>query len=99
MAATLSAPRLDELETVIDFHLIEELLAAIVRPWRSADLNAIEPFKSVVNPSAERIAEHLGQRLQSELTRNATASAPGVRVVEIRLTEAANCTAIWSPDP
>jgi 6-pyruvoyltetrahydropterin/6-carboxytetrahydropterin synthase len=79
---------LDDLETVIDFHIVESALNEIVGAWDSRNLNEIEPFASSVNPSAERIAERIGILLSQKLKRI---------VNQVRITEAPNCVAIWRP--
>jgi hypothetical protein len=52
-----------------------------------------------VNPSAERIAEQIGMQLQLALGSlpDAPVAARGVKVAEVRVTEAHNCLAIWHP--
>src|SRR3569623_342795 len=85
--------QLDSLEIVIDFHPVEAALAAILEPWSNRNLNDIEPFKSKVNPSAERIAEQIGVGMM-----RAVEGARGVRVAEVRVTEAPGCIAIWIAD-
>ena len=59
----------------------------------------IEPFRGRVNPSAERIAEQIGLQLHRggrALPEDPVASR-GLRVVEVTLTEAPDCLAIWQP--
>src|SRR4051812_40206725 len=80
ITARLTASNLDAMDTVIDFHIIEQHLQSITAPWQNRDLNQLEPFKSTINPSAERIAEHIAQRLLQLLP-------PTVQLKEIRLTE------------
>ncbi|MCL2646319.1 MAG: 6-carboxytetrahydropterin synthase [Phycisphaerales bacterium] len=90
----LAAERLDAVETVIDFHIAERLLGEILSPLCDKDLNSLEPFHSKFNPTAERIAQHVGERFQA-----AIAELPGTaHLVEVRLTEAPQCVAIWTPD-
>ena len=88
----LASEQLDALETVIDFHLIEQLLNEILTPWQNKNLNTLDPFRTQYNPTAERIAQHIGERLQAALTKYSA------RLVEVRLTEAPQCIAIWTPD-
>ena len=95
----LAAGALDGLETVLDFHVLEAALERIIGPFRNANLNEIEPFRSRVNPSAERVAEEIGRRLQEGLPAlDAAAGARGLRLVEVRLTEAPGCLACWTPE-
>jgi 6-pyruvoyltetrahydropterin/6-carboxytetrahydropterin synthase len=94
LTVQLASDALDALETVVDFHDIERLLAGIVGPWTNRHLNEIEPFASRVNPSAERIAEEVGRRLTAAV---GDGRGRGLRVTEVRLTEAPGCLAIWRP--
>ncbi len=67
LTVRLTCQKLDALQTVIDFHEIERLLDEILAPWDNQNLNLMDPFRARINPSAERIAEQIGQRLQSAL--------------------------------
>ncbi len=101
VTAKIIAQNLDPMETVLDFHDLQRLLAEILAPWSNQFLNNLEPFRSRVNPSAERIAEQIGQRLVESLrsTFPDEAAARALCLAEVRLTEAPGCLAIWSPDP
>ena len=79
---------LDDVECVVDFHVLEERLDAVLEPWRNANLNDIPPFDAAVNPTAERVAEQVGRQLQLP---------EGVRAVEVTITEAEGCLARWAP--
>ena len=68
VAVRIAAEELDEMQTVADFHDVEAALNAIIAPWRNRNLNDLEPFRSKVNPSAERIAEQIGKHLGSRFT-------------------------------
>jgi 6-pyruvoyltetrahydropterin/6-carboxytetrahydropterin synthase len=87
---------LDPLGTVMDFHDLEDGIDIILTPWRNQNLNDFEPFKTRINPSAERIAEHIGKTLLPAIA-NYDEENRNLRLVEVRLTEAPNCLAIWSP--
>src|SRR4051812_47129651 len=63
----LTCQKLDATQTVVDFHAVERILEDILRPWDNQTLNLLEPFRARVNPSAERIAEQIGQRMQGSL--------------------------------
>ena len=94
----ITCQKLDAMQTVMDFHVVEQLLRQILGPWNNENLNMIEPFRSRVNPSAERIAEQIGVRMQGALGAlggDVPPASRGVRVAEVRLTEAPNCLAIW----
>ena len=73
-----------------DFHELERRLDAVLEPFRNADLNATPPFDRI-NPSAERIAQHVGETLAGELV-------PGVRISRVSVTEAPRCTATYRMD-
>ena len=73
------------------------MLDGIVAPWRGRHLNEIEPFISEVNPSAERIAERIGRLMLAPLETFEGEASRGLRLAEVRVTEAASCLAIWSP--
>ncbi len=79
------------LETVMDFHVLEGHLRAIIEPWQNQHLNVISPFDQAVNPSAERVAEQIGKALAQ------TIPSPA-KLVSVRITEAPGCAAIWRTD-
>ncbi len=99
VTARLTCQKLDAAQTVADFHDIEALLERILRPWSEQNLNQLEAFQGRVNPSAERIAEWIGMQLQGALGSLADdpVTARGLRVAEVRVTEAPGCQAIWMP--
>ncbi len=86
--AKVESGQLDDLETVMDFHVLENMLKQIINPWMNGHLNNVPPFDRQWNPSAERVAEHIGMELARRM------KAP-VRVAEVRVTEAAGCSAIF----
>ncbi|HVX84503.1 MAG TPA: 6-carboxytetrahydropterin synthase [Phycisphaerae bacterium] len=99
LTVRIAADTLDALETVLDFHLLEGAVEKIIAPFRNANLNDLAPFNVSINPSAERIAEHIAQQLQHILpTLDPAAPSRHLRLTEVRLTEAPNCLAIWTPD-
>jgi 6-pyruvoyl-tetrahydropterin synthase len=93
----LVCQKLEATQTVADFQQVRQLLEALVAPWDNQTLNLLEPFRSRINPSAERMAEYIGQQLQGALGAlpDAPAAMRGLKVVEVRLTEAPGCVAIW----
>lgn len=91
VTATISGESLDADGLLCDFHAIEQQLDGIVAPFRNNDFNATPPFDRV-NPTAERIAEHLGRSLDALLP-------PGIRLASLRITEAPGCAALWRPRP
>lgn len=82
--------QLDPLETVMDFHILEKLLHEIVNPWVNQTLNAIPPFNQSINPSAERLAETIAHAIRDQIR-------PPARLVEVRITEAPGCLAVYKP--
>ena len=82
---------------MVDFHLVEELLEQVLGPWKEQNLNMLEAFRARVNPSAERLAERIGEQLQGLLAERAgeEVAGRGLRVTEVRVTEAPGCVAIW----
>jgi 6-pyruvoyltetrahydropterin/6-carboxytetrahydropterin synthase len=82
----------DELDgdgLLCDFHAVERELARIIAPFENADLNATPPFDEI-NPTAERVAQHIGQSLASALP-------PGVELMRASVTEAPGCEASFIP--
>jgi 6-pyruvoyl-tetrahydropterin synthase len=101
LTARLGAARLDGLDTVLDFHLLQQELERIVALWRDRNLNDVPPFAVAAgaalprNPSAERVVEHVGQTLVAWVAGLPDAAARGVAVVATRITEAPGCAAFW----
>lgn len=103
----VEAAKLDELETVMDFHELERLLGGVCGEFAGKNINEVPPFAEhpsegggqVRNPSAERIAGRIGELLQASLYKDGGGLAaevePRVRLTEVRITEAAGCLAIW----
>jgi len=88
----LAAEQLDALETVIDFRIVEQLLAEILSPLQNQNLNTLDPFRTQHNPTAERFAQHIAQQFQTLLTKHSKTA----HLTELRLTEAPGCVAIWT---
>lgn len=87
---TVGSDRLDALETVMDFHDLEAAVDAVIAPWQNRDLNQCPPFVQGDgdgwNPSAERVAEWIADRVSESL--------PGpVRLLSVRVGEAPGCFA------
>lgn len=76
---------LDNDGLLVDFHKLQHDLRAIVDPWHNRNLNEVEPFDTV-NPTAELVAQTIGERLADTLP-------PGVRLISVRVTEAVGCAA------
>ena len=76
--------------------IVDEIVAKLTAAPRR-DINLAPPFtkksasgQAPPSPTAERIAEWLGQQINHRLTR-------GVRVSRVRLEEAPGCFAIFEP--
>jgi len=91
---------LDEDGLLCDFHVIERALREIIAPWHNRNLNEVEPFHRI-NPTAERIAEHIGLRLQAALRESMPAGtgSRAIRVTRVAVTEAPGCEATWIAEP
>lgn len=87
----VEGPRLDAEGLLCDFHMVERWLEEIVAPFRDGDLNSTPPFDRL-NPTAERIAEHIGVTMAGKLPAS-------VRVGRVRVTEATRCAAVFVPTP
>ncbi|HEX4124629.1 MAG TPA: 6-carboxytetrahydropterin synthase [Tepidisphaeraceae bacterium] len=57
------AEKLDAIGVVMDFHELERLVEAIVRPWHNTHLNDTPAFAQL-NPSAENVAWFVGKSLR-----------------------------------
>lgn len=82
---------LDEDGMLCDFHELEGRLAGIIAPFQTANLND-DPAFSSINPSAESVARHIGERFLIDLP-------AAVRLLRVSVTEAPGCKAAWIPDP
>ena len=60
---SVAAATLDPIGVVMDFHELERLLDLILKPLHNTHLNDTAAF-SVLNPSAENVAFHIGRSLQ-----------------------------------
>src|SRR5687768_16689846 len=60
---TVSAPHLDAIGVVMDFHELERLVDEVVTPMHNRHLNDLPPFRSA-NPSAENVAVHVARSLR-----------------------------------
>ena len=59
----VTAPRLDSIGVVMDFHELERLVDKIVSPMHNRHLNDLPAFQTL-NPSAENVALHVGRTLE-----------------------------------
>jgi 6-pyruvoyltetrahydropterin/6-carboxytetrahydropterin synthase len=60
---TVSAPRLDSIGVVMDFHELERAVDEIIAPMHNRHLNELPAFEAM-NPSAEHVAMHIGRSLR-----------------------------------
>jgi 6-pyruvoyltetrahydropterin/6-carboxytetrahydropterin synthase len=63
---------LDSIGVVMDFHELERLVDGVVGRWHNRHLNDVEPFAAAggelrLNPSAENVAQALGQEVRGGL--------------------------------
>ncbi|MEM9751967.1 MAG: 6-carboxytetrahydropterin synthase [Planctomycetota bacterium] len=92
----VAADDLDAMETVMDFHVLHDELESIVKPWANADLNRCAPFAGPspalpkINPSAERVAEHVGVSLAKTLPERVSLESVAVK-------ESPGCVALYRP--
>jgi 6-pyruvoyltetrahydropterin/6-carboxytetrahydropterin synthase len=92
---TVATDGLDEMDTVMDFHRLEQIVEAVIGPWRNRTLNELPPFRGEgggleVNPSAERVAEQIAWSVGGALPEPVWLRAVGVK-------EAPGCWARYRP--
>ncbi|WP_432799029.1 6-pyruvoyl trahydropterin synthase family protein [Poriferisphaera sp. WC338] len=90
-----SGERLDALETVMDFHVLEKVVDEVLAAWDGKNLNKVEGFRDgdqgAWNPSAERVAEMVAKRVDAKLREMDKGEA--ARVLWAQTTEAPGCIA------
>jgi 6-pyruvoyltetrahydropterin/6-carboxytetrahydropterin synthase len=86
---TVTGEKLDNNGLLCDFHLLERRLEEAIKEFDNNDLNSIEPFDRV-NPTAERVAEHIGRQMALHLPF-------GVTLERLSVREAPGCTATYRP--
>lgn len=82
----VSAPKLDSIGVVMDFHELERLVDRLVVPMLNRHLNDLPAFAAGLNPSAENVAVHIGSNL---------ALPPGIRLVCVEVWETADNSAVY----
>lgn len=95
VAVTVAAAALDEIETVCDFHILQDLVNDAIAAWQNNDLNQCEPFTDgkgglAINPTAERVAWAIAEKVRPGLPKNCT-------LLSVRVGEAPGCTAVFRP--
>lgn len=84
----VAASKLDANDLLCDFHLIERELDGIIAPFHNHQLNEVPPFDRI-NPTAERVAEHIAKAIAKTLPAR-------VSLQRVSVTEAPGCTAtVW----
>ncbi|MCC6907620.1 MAG: 6-carboxytetrahydropterin synthase [Phycisphaerales bacterium] len=83
----VAGDRLDADGLLCDFHALEEVIDAVIAPFQNANLNDAEAFRGR-NASAERVAQHIAERLRPGLP-------AGVRLDRVSVTEAPGCEATF----
>jgi 6-pyruvoyltetrahydropterin/6-carboxytetrahydropterin synthase len=83
--AHITAERLDAIEVVMDFHELETIVDAALAPLRGTTLNVL-PIFAKVNPTAERVAEHIYRQIAPKLP-------AGVKLSRLTVTESPGCQA------
>lgn len=90
---TVAADKLDGIETVMDFHILEKALDGLIAQVHNRHLNEVRPFgvePGQVNPTAERVAWWFGSEVAKTLPK-------GVTLVCATVGEAPGCYATWRP--
>jgi 6-pyruvoyltetrahydropterin/6-carboxytetrahydropterin synthase len=87
ITVTVGADKLDPIGVVMDFHVLERLVNAIVDPLHNTHLNDTPPFAEV-NPTTEHIARHIADALQLPA---------GVRLVSVEVWETPENSARYVP--
>jgi 6-pyruvoyltetrahydropterin/6-carboxytetrahydropterin synthase len=85
---SVSCDELDACDCVMDFHDLHRQLDAIISPWAHRHLNEVEPFRSGVNTSAERVARVVAGLLRLP---------DRVRLAWVSVREAPGCVATYRP--
>lgn len=92
---TVGAEQLDEIEVVMDFHVLEQGLDALLGQVEKRCLNDVPPFASergdlAINPSAERVAWWIGSEIAAVLPQH-------VSLIDVTVGEAPGCSAKYRP--
>ena len=84
----VSAPKLDAIDVVMDFHELERLVDEIVQPFHNRHLNEFCAFSSL-NPSAEGVAMHIATSLHLPT---------GIALTYVEVWETADNSARYTPE-
>jgi 6-pyruvoyltetrahydropterin/6-carboxytetrahydropterin synthase len=86
VAVTIGTQELDEIDVVMDFHVLETHLDELLATANNRNLNEV----LTVNPTAERVALWVGDHVNKALPSHA-------RLISVQIGEAPGCTATWRP--
>lgn len=89
---TLKGRELDRCGMLVDFADVKARLNELVGALDHQNLNELEPFASMANPSAENIAKHLHDGIAKLLP-------AGVRVDAVSVFETDRCSATYREEP
>lgn len=87
LTVVVAGKGLDADGLLCDFHALEAAVDEVIAPFHNANLNEVEPFTRI-NPSAERVAQHIAQQLAGAIPR-------GVSLARVSVTEAPGCEATF----
>lgn len=89
--ATVAAKQLDDLDLVMDFHVLAGIVDQLLAGVDNRCLNEVPPFsEGRHSPTAERVAWWLGEQIIKQLPAAAT-------LVDVTVSEAPGCTARYRP--
>jgi 6-pyruvoyltetrahydropterin/6-carboxytetrahydropterin synthase len=88
VSVTVGVDTLDTIGVVMDFHELERIVDAIIRPWHNRHLNEMPPFDRELNPTTENVALHVGRSLRLP---------GGVRLVRVEVWETDTNSAVYHP--
>jgi len=91
VTVTVGGPELDGEGLLCDFHAVQAALHPIISRLNNTSLNEVDPFDRV-NPTAERVAWHIGEGLKAAVE---PVLPRGVRVRSVRVTESPGCAATY----
>jgi 6-pyruvoyltetrahydropterin/6-carboxytetrahydropterin synthase len=96
---TLVGSTLDEDGLLCDFHTVHEHLVEVLSRFDNNNFNEVSPFDDDLpkrlNPTAELIAKHVADELQ---TRIGASLAPHAKIASVSVSEAHRCVATYAPD-
>ena len=95
VVVTVTTEQLDAIETVMDFHKLEQIVDQNLTTVHNRNLNEVPPFADdrgnlAINPTAERVAAWLANQVQTHLP-------PDIKLVSVRIGEAPGCYATYRP--